>query len=238
MARMARQKKNKEHQLAIEARARVTTIIDQVSPEDLVNSIKRAPSLRGMILGYIAEEMFQRHILEPLTEIEGITKHDDHDRTKNKSDRSFTYKGKTYSVQLKSLQTNSITYDLEKERLEATVQNDASDSRKITLPSGKEIITTCYVRGEYDILAASLFPFTGTWAFAYKWNVECRSSSFKGYDEEDRRQLLASTEKIYWPLDNTWATDLIGMLEAGEPEFDVHVEVEEPDIVEPIKDEE
>lgn len=235
---MARSKKNREHPRAVEARARVATIIDQVSPEDLVSSIKRAPSLRGMILGYIAEEMFQRHILEPLTGIEGITKHDDHDRTKNKSDRSFSYKGKPYRVQLKSLQTNSITYDQEKDRLEATVQNDASDSRKVTLPSGKEIITTCYIRGEYDILAVALFPFTGRWEFAYKWNVECRSSSFKGYDDDDKMQLLASTEKICWPLDNSWTTDLMVMLDAGEPEFEVQVQIEEPAIAELIEGEE
>jgi len=69
---VARNRKNKQHQLAVEARERVATIIDQVPAGDLVNSIKRAPSLRGMILGYIAEEMFQRHILEPLSQIEGI----------------------------------------------------------------------------------------------------------------------------------------------------------------------
>jgi hypothetical protein len=64
---MVQKTKDKNHQLAIAARERVTTIIDQISPEDLVNSIKRAPSLRGMILGYIAEEMFQRHILYQVT---------------------------------------------------------------------------------------------------------------------------------------------------------------------------
>ena len=120
---MVSKEKDKEHRLAVEARQRVSTIIDQIPPEDLVKSIKKAPSLRGMILGYIAEEMFERYILEPMSQIEGIIKHDDHDRTKNKSDRDFTYKGRTYSVQLKSLQTNSITYDLTLNRLEATVQN-------------------------------------------------------------------------------------------------------------------
>jgi hypothetical protein len=232
---MPQKKKDKNHKLAVEARERVTTIIDQVSPEDLINSIKRAPSLRGMILGYIAEEMFQRYILEALSQIGEIVKHDDHDRKRNKSDRDFVYKGRTYSVQLKSLQTNSITYDLAQNRLEATVQNDASDSRKIILPSGKEIITTCYLRGEYDILAVPLFPFTGTWEFAYKWNVECRSSEFKGYTQEDQHQLLATTEKIYWSLDATWASDLIKLLDAGEPKVPALAEVEELKVIEPVE---
>jgi len=108
---VSRLKKNKEHQLAVDARNRVSQIIDEVPAQDLVNSIKRAPSLRGMILGYIAEEMFEKHILEPMDHFNDIVKHDDHDRSKNQSDRDFTYKGKLFSVQLKSIQTNSITYD-------------------------------------------------------------------------------------------------------------------------------
>lgn len=171
--------KDKGHKLAIAARARVTTIIDQIPPEDLVNSIKRAPSLRGMILGYIAEEMFQKHVLERLADVEEIVKHDDHDRTKNKSDRDFSFRGEKFSVQLKSVRTNTITYNLSKNHLEVNVQNDASDRRKITLPNGRKIETTCYARGEYDILAVPLFPFTGTWDFAYKWNVACRASTSK-----------------------------------------------------------
>jgi hypothetical protein len=173
-----------------------------------------------------------------MSQIAEIIKHDDHDRSKNKSDRDFSYKGRKYSVQLKSVQTNSIIYDLHQKRLEATVQNDASDSRKISLPSGKEIITTCYVRGEYDILAVPLFPFTGSWEVAYKWNVECRPSSFKGYDVEDQSQLLATMEKIYWPLDDKWTSDLIRMLDNGEPKFETQAELKEPEIIEPIKGEE
>ena len=210
---MAEKKKDKEHPLAIAARERVTTIIDQISPEDLVKSIKRAPSLRGMMSGYIAEEMFQKYVLEPLADVNTIIKHDDHDRKKNKSDRDFTYKGKIYSVQLKSVQTNSIAYDPVHQRLEATVQNDASDSRKIILSSGKEIITTYYARGEYDILAVPLFPFTGSWDFAYMWNVECKASNFKGYNEQDKKELLATTEKIQWPLNDNWSSELVKMLD-------------------------
>jgi len=82
-------------------------------------------------------------------------------------------------------------------------------------------------------LAVPLFPFTGTWEFAYMWNVNCRSSSFRGYSEEDQKQILASTEKIYWPLNEQWTTDLIAFLEAGEPKFETPAEVKAPDVVEP-----
>ncbi len=49
---------------AIAARERVKMMIDAIPPESLVEAIKKAPSLRGMILGYIAELMFERRVPE------------------------------------------------------------------------------------------------------------------------------------------------------------------------------
>lgn len=70
---------------------------------DLVNS---NPSLRGMIVGYIAErklhEMFDDH-----GRTDGHRKDDDHDRTK-KGDLCVTYKGHELRIEVKSLQTNTI----------------------------------------------------------------------------------------------------------------------------------
>jgi hypothetical protein len=201
-----------------------------VPPKELVAAIKRAPSLRGMILGYIAEEKFEEHLRQDLKGITDITKHDDHDRTKNKSDRSFAYKGRVYAIQLKSMQTNSINFDRRTGALQADVQNDASDSRKVKLPSGRSFVTTCYLRDEYDILAVPLFPFTGDWTFAYKRNRDCRATSCKKYSAKDREQFLATTEKLHFPLDEAegWTTDLYSLLDetlgvpvqetTGEPE--------------------
>ena len=197
---------------AIKARNRVMKIIDSVNPNDLVSSIKRAPSLRGMILGYIAEEMFEKY-LKTIPEISNVTKHDDHDRKSNKSDRTFDFNGRRYSIQLKSIQTNSIKMDLSTERLIASVQNDGSDARTIKLPNGNSVQTTCYKIGEYDILAVPLFPFTEKWNFAYKYNRDCRITTSKKYKDEDRKYLLSSSEPITWPLDESWTDPLLPLLD-------------------------
>ncbi len=127
-----------------------------IENEALVQLIKENPSLRGMTYGYVAEAAFVKFI-EKL----GIKEHfkpDDHKKTK--SDRTFDLGGRRYTIQLKSLQTNCIT-EVEPGRFTAKVQNDASDARKIKLPNGSIIVTTCYQVGEYDVLGVSLQPFVG-----------------------------------------------------------------------------
>lgn len=200
---------------AVEARERVISIIDAVPPEDLVASIKRAPSLRGMILGYIAEEMFEKHIPAFYEGIlpDHIQKHDDHDRKFNKSDRTITHKWRLYRIQLKSIQTNSICRNLTTGLLQADVQNDASDARTVSLGNGSTYVTTCYARGDYDILAVPLFPFTGEWNYAYKRNVDCRSTTSKKYAEADRPYLLSTLERITWPLSDDWHVGIAELLD-------------------------
>ena len=200
---------------AVAARARVIDIIDSVSPEQLVLSIKRAPSLRGMILGYIAEEMFETYVRKTYpTLIEAdIEKHDDHDRRFNKSDRTITHGGRIYRIQLKSIQTNSIKRDLQTGLICCDVQNDASDRRPVKFSDGTTLETTCYLRGDYDILAVPLFPFTGNWTYAYKKNIDCRASTSRKYTEAQRRHLLATTERLNWPLTDDWHSNLFDLLD-------------------------
>lgn len=213
---MSQRKYDYDHHQAIAARQRVSSIIDAVKPEDLVVAIKGAASLRGMILGYVAELMFERHLPNRYAEIfdDHIMSHDDHDRSSNKSDRSLMYKGKTFGIQLKSIQTNSIAMEISKKRLRATVQNDGSDRRDVLLSDGTCVNTTCYRVGDYDILAVPLFPFTGSWEFAYKLNKNCRRSKSNKYTPTQKRELLATTEIISWPLEDDWTTDLMGLIAA------------------------
>ncbi len=211
----SRSKIDKNDPQAIAARGRVINIIDAVPPSELISSIKRAPSLRGMILGYIAEEMFEKYlpITYPKITAENIDKHDDHDRSLNKSDRTIKYEGRLYRIQLKSIQTNSICRNLSNGLLQADVQNDASDKCKVLLPNGHIVETTCYARNDYDILAVPLYPFTGGWTFAYKRNVDCRSTVNNIYSSEDQKFLLSTTERLNWPLDDRWHTDIMELLD-------------------------
>lgn len=247
MAITPRRRMDRHREEVVVAKNRVMSIIDEVPAEDLVSSIKRAPSLRGMILGYIAEEMFEKHVPEqyPIILSHHIEKHDDHDRNVNKSDRTIYYRGRRYGVQLKSIQTNSITWNLDRELLEADVQNDASDARRVALSDGTSIITTCYVRGEYDILAVPLFPFTGKWDYAYKRNVDCRTCTSAKYTQFQADHLLSTTERLSWPLDASWTADLLSILDdkigslasdfVAEPGGEIRV-VEPDAVILPLKD--
>jgi hypothetical protein len=215
LGKPSRSKLDKTDPEATAAKARVVDIIDSVPPADLVASIKRAPSLRGMILGYIAEEMFEKHLPQAYPQISpsGIAKHDDHDRKSNKSDRTIAYNGRLYRIQLKSIQTNSICRNISSGLLQADVQNDASDRRKITLPNGHTVDTTCYARDDYDILAIPLYPLSGEWNFAYKRNRDFRSTESKKYKQEDQQYLLSTLERIHWRLDENWHTNIVNLLD-------------------------
>jgi hypothetical protein len=205
--RLARGVKQADHTEAVAARNKVTTIIDAIPPADLVNAIKRAPSLRGMILGYIAEEMFQQHVLSDQI-YSDINKHDDHNREANKADRDFLYKGHRISVQLKSVQTNTIAWRHDLNALSAGVQNDGSDKRDVRLPNGEVVSTTNYKVGDYEILAVPLFPFTGEWDFAYMLNSECRKTTSSKYTDIQKGYLLSTMESITYPLSNPWSKSL------------------------------
>ena len=77
-----------------------------ITIEELTDIVDQNPSLRGMILGYLAEMKLEKMWLQR-TDVSGISKHDDHDRRK-KGDRVVMYKGKQFVFEAKSLQTNTI----------------------------------------------------------------------------------------------------------------------------------
>src|SRR6266699_5631044 len=93
------------------------------SAETIFRVIQDNPSLRGFVYGYVSELEFEHHYLKSRKSIERFSKDDDHRKTK--SDRTVSYKGKPITIQVKSVQTNSIRFD--GGRFSAKVQNDASD---------------------------------------------------------------------------------------------------------------
>lgn len=68
--------------------------------------VRDNPSLRGMILGYVAERKLKDLFLSS-GKTENHKKDDDHDRSK-KGDLTLDYKGEEIVIEVKSLQTNSI----------------------------------------------------------------------------------------------------------------------------------
>ncbi len=173
------------------------SILDRwdITAEELTEVIDLNPSLRGMILGYLAELKLERLWLSG-EEVSNVVKYDDHDR-KKKGDRMVRYKGHEFIFESKSLQTGTIRKT--DDGWTGKAQVDASDRREVVLPDGSTVMTTCLLRGEFDVLAVSVFAFDGIWRFVFAKNSDLPASSFRKYSEYQRRHLLATLVAVRWP---------------------------------------
>lgn len=181
-----------------------------ITVDDLTDLINDNPSLRGFIMGYLAEHKI-RKFLSNDSRISNPRKFDDHDRS-NKHDLVATYKGKDYSFEFKSLQTNSIKR-LEDGTCQGMFQCDASDRREIVLEDGRSVATTCLKFGDFDIIGVSMFFFNNKWEYAFALNRDLPCSKFKKYPEEIRSQLIKSLIPISMPLEPPFVHDPFILLE-------------------------
>lgn len=168
-----------------------------ITEQELTELVEQNPSLRGILLGYVAEKKFHNSFLNHPAISEAM-KDDDHDRRK-KGDRRIIYKAKSLIIEVKSLQTNSVIH-LGADSWKGKAQVDASDSRVVTLPDGSTLKTTCLLRGEFDLLAVNCFAFGETWRFAFVLNEDLPQNTYKKYTEYQRAHLLPSLIPIEWPL--------------------------------------
>jgi hypothetical protein len=154
------------------------------------------PSLRSFLSGYAAELKCRKLWFDserhPVTD---VMKYDDHDRTK-KGDIAFGYKGERFTVEVKSLQSNSIRTNNHGRRL-ANFQCDASDRRPVRFHDGTTVETTCLLVGEFDLLAVNLFGFYREWTFAFAKNADLprvsgRWGASKSYSRLQLDNLLAT----------------------------------------------
>lgn len=179
-----------------------------LTERELTEIIRQNPSMRGLMLGYIAEYKLRKmHFTEPL--FENVHKADDHDRSR-KGDLIVTYKGKDFTIECKSLQTNSIRTT--EAGFSGKYQCDASDRRKIKVGS-KTVETTCLLIGEFDIIAVNLFSFEEKWRFAFALNDDLPRSSFQKYPPAIRRKLLATLMPVSWPLHPPYIASPIPLLD-------------------------
>ena len=173
------------------------TILDRwdMTPEELTELVENNPSLRGMILGYLAELKLEKFWLSG-DDVSEVTKHDDHDR-KKKGDRVIRYKGQEVIFESKSLQSAMI--EKTEEGWIGKAQVDASDRREIVLPDNSRITTTCLQKGEFDILAVNVFAFEEKWRFVFAKNSDLPTSSYRNYTPYQRQHLLATLVTVHWP---------------------------------------
>jgi hypothetical protein len=168
----------------------------EITEDELTELIDQNPSLRGMLLGYVAEKKFHNAFLNHPA-ITQASKDDDHDRSK-KGDRRIVYKGETFIVEVKSLQT-AMSKKIGEDEWEGKSQVDGSDRRIIQFPDGTELNTTLLLKGEFDVLAVNCFAFGEKWRFVFSKNKDLPTSNFKRYTPEQRKQLIASLVPITWP---------------------------------------
>ena len=219
------------------------TILDiwDITPEYLTKVVLENPSLRGMMVGYIAETKL-RDLFAGKPGVSLLYKDDDHDR-ENKGDLVVEYRGHRFKLESKSLQTNSVVAFnqvgqpvkrvvkkesksilnpdfvalgsdfLQTATFTGSVQCDASDRRTITVPGHGDVHTTCLLKGEFDILAAGLFGFRGHWDFGFALNRDLPTSTHKNYPAAVRDKFLKSLVSVTWPLQAPFVTDPFMLLD-------------------------
>lgn len=183
----------------------------QISEEELTLIINQNPSLRGFLFGYVGEYKLHQ-LFRANPNVTSIFKPDDHSRVEGeKSDLILTFRGRQFSVEVKSIQTNSIR-QISNDNLIGKVQVDASDRRPLRLHDGSILETTCLRRGDFDILAVNLFQFHERWEFAFALNRDLPSSRSPKYTLEQRSQLLATSIEISSPLRMPFVNDPFALL--------------------------
>ena len=166
-----------------------------VTLEELTRVVDENPSLRGMLLGYLAELKLETMWLSS-DNIDEVSKPDDHDRSR-KGDRVIRYRGEEFVFESKSLQTATVKATTSGWIGKAQV--DASDRRTVALPDGSEVATTCLLRNEFDILAINVFAFENDWRFVFAKNTDLPGSMFRKYSEYERAHLLATLVEVTLP---------------------------------------
>ena len=177
--------------------------------KQLTQLIDDNPSLRGIVQGYLAE-LKLRDLWLSGEKFSGVAKPDDHDRGRA-GDWVAGYGGRRFIFEVKSLQTSTVRRTLDGWAGKAQV--DASDRRGVTLPDGSKMNTTCLRRGDFDILAVSLFAFVGEWRFAFAKNGDLPASRFWKYTDYQRQNLLATTVSVSLPVQPPFYADLFELLD-------------------------
>jgi len=182
-----------------------------LTEENLNYLLESNPSLRGMIMGYLAEIKLKEMWLDD-NRITNIYKPDDHNRD-IKADWIIEYKGKKeFSIEVKSVQTNSIECIDDNYFLKGRFQCDASDSREIEV-NNKSIKTTCLKKGSFDIIAINLYPFKGKWEFAFAKNKDLPTTNYSKYNPEIRNKLLKGSISITYPYSDIYHDNPYNLLE-------------------------
>jgi hypothetical protein len=187
------------------------TILERwgITAEELTELVDNNGSLRGMMLGYVAEPMLKKMWFEKPPALY-LGKHDDHNRMK-KGDLLVAYKKHEFDIESKSLQTKMNRKDGVVWRGQAQV--DGSDRRIVTLPDGSKIDTTLLLYSEFDILAVNIFSFENEWRFVFAKNQDLPHTTDAKYTEEQQRHLIKSMVHVSWPPEGIFRDEPFSLMD-------------------------
>lgn len=189
----------------------------------LISMMSESGNLRGMNYGYTSEY----HFADYLNQL-GISEHfkpreTNHGKSavKAKSDRTFKFKERYVSVQLKSPRTETIRA-LDTGFL-SRIECSTSDKHVYNLPNGTNLSCRCVLVDAFDVLAVSLQPFTGNWqSFAFKKAKDLPLTTDKNVPQECRQYFLSRYHVMHFPnLTDGWTTDLLTLVD--DPELSIRI---------------
>ncbi len=180
-----------------------------LTTSELNEILASRPSLRGILIGFVAEYKLPK-IWFSDPRISALERYDNHDRTRP-GDFGFAYRGVPVSVQVKSLQSNSVRQTAT--GYLGTFQCDASDRRPVRLPNGQTVETTCLLVGRFDLLAVNLFEFEHVWRFGFAKNTDLPRTRSPKYTQRQRQYLLATSVKVTWPLQPPFRDEPFSLLD-------------------------
>ena len=97
--------------------------------------------------------------------------------------------------------------------MSVVAQLTASDRRRVTLPDGSSLETTCILAGRFDLLAINLFEFGQQWRFGFVRNDDLPRSRYRKYSEYQRQHLLATSLPVTWPLEPPIVESPFGLMD-------------------------
>ena len=164
-------------------------LLRSLPEQDLLDMLDSNPSCKGMLLGYIAEQVLIKH-LEQTGQFLGVTKIPDADKTKG--DIMVKYLDsvgteQSATIEVKCMGSRGVKENLLEGGYNGSVCIKASDSRLVG-----DQMTSSQERGLFDILAICTITATGGWDFVFIHNKYLPGSD--GFSNRLKSTMLINTE--------------------------------------------
>jgi len=140
------------------------SLIDSLSKEAFAKMLDNNPSCKGLLVGYMAEQILADKLL-CLSGFKSVVKIDDQDDKKGDLDVIFRQDGveKRFSIEVKCVRSKTGKEPPLTGGVSGNVYTGTSDS--IMLEEGGR--TSCSLAGAFDVLAVCMVTITGEWDFYF-----------------------------------------------------------------------